>query len=129
MTNTGKKFNYCLIERKNDVFYVTFYNKVDDIKVPKELALLYNTDIYTTDNQLIIYGSEDEVHWIDSVKYCSELKNQPQKKYIKYDKGIKLFNRILFDSPCYVEDYYRTEPIHKVEYYIPINNCIIKYIY
>lgn len=129
MTETIKKFNYCLIEHKNDVFYVTFYNMVDDVKVSKELTLLYDTDNYVTGNQLIIHGFEDEVHWIDGVEWCSELKNQPQKKYIKYDKGIRLFNKTLFDSPCYVEDYYRTEPIHKVEYYIPINNCIIKYIY
>lgn len=128
MVELSEKFNYCLIEYKNNIHYVTFYEHIDDVKVRKELTLLYNVERYIADDHLIIKGVEDEVHWIDHIKGCSELKHQPQKKYIKYDKGINIFGKTFFDTPCYVKDYYRTEPIHKVKYHIP-NNYVIKYIY
>lgn len=116
---------YCLIEtNKNGYPEIICFNDLDKVCVEVYKSLIYDCTIdILTEKTLIIKGKEDETHWTD-FKYVSDMKHIPQKQYIKYDKGITICGITMFDSPCYVKGWYRTEAFKKVSYVL--NNFNLK---
>lgn len=113
------KCKYCYLGfKKNGEAYVVFFNDRDAVKIEEYEKLIYDVEWSISEDNLMlyIYGVEDESHYVDGIKYLSELKHTVQKECIRYDKGITIFGKTFFDTPCYVKGWYRTEPFKKVRY-------------
>lgn len=124
MNTYCKTYKYCHYRIIDGVFTASFTNNLKDLQKTNDV-LMYDVTVNIEDNILLIRGMEDEVHWADKMKFVHDLPYTVQSKYMKYDKGIKIFGKVFFDTPCYVKGWYRTEPMHKVSYVA--KNFIVKY--
>lgn len=109
-------YKYCLYQIRNGLCLITLSNDFKDIKHSKDATIIYNVTVHFIDGDVEIEGIEDRVYFRRFPTKLTELEYSPRKEDIKISKEIKLFGFKIKDSYCYVEGWYRTEPIDRVKY-------------
>lgn len=109
-------YKYCLYQRIDDLFLITLSNDFKDVEYNKDYMIIYNVTVHFIDGDIEIEGIEDRVYFRRFPTKLTDLTYSPRKEDIKISKEIKLFGFTIKDSYCYVEGWYRTEPIDRVKY-------------